>query len=133
MAKNEEYEVYEEEEEEMDENDMINREKHRLLDIMSKLDPTSQEYMVISQRLADITECSRNEAETIQAKKQADQIDRQRWAWIAPTICQTLGGIAGSYISQRESRKTVKSVIDYEHDGGILNTKSLSFMSKPRS
>ena len=134
MARNEEWddEEYEEEDEEIDVNELIEQEKRAILKDMAKLNRTSQEYAVLNQRLIDITECSRNEADRLASEKQADQIDRSRLSWILPTVFQTCGNIAGQVLGQALNRKTVGDVCRFEDDGHIVSGKAASFIQKPR-
>ena len=133
--KDEEWEDEEEYEEDEDEDviELIKSEKKEILREMAKLDRKSQEYMVLAQRLADITECARNEAETIREEKQADQIDASKYSWILPTVCQTFGTVVGQVAGQMLNRGTVRDVLKHEDEGNILTTKSTSFIQKPRS
>lgn len=128
----EEYEDEEEEEEELDSKDLIEQQKRNILKQMAKLDATSQEYMVLNQRLIDMTECGRNEAERINQEKQADQVDRQRLSWILPTVFSTCGNVIGQVLGQTLNRKTVKDVCRYEDEGNIVSGKAASFIQKPR-
>ena len=128
----EEEEDEEEEEEEEDVADLIKHEKREILKAMASVPRTSEEYMVLSQRLADITECARNEAETRTEEKQGDQIDRSRYSWLLPTVFQTAGTVVGQILGQVLNRKTVNDVIDYEKKGEIVTSKAPSFIQKPR-
>lgn len=125
-------EEYEDEEDE-DILELIKAEKKEILKEMAKLDRKSEEYMVLAQRLADITECARNEAETVTEEKQADQIDRSKYSWLLPTVFQTGGMIVGQVLGQVLNRGTVRDVLKYEDDGNIVSTKSTSFIQKPRN
>ena len=137
MAKNEEFEEeYEEEEyeeEDVDSAEMIEEEIKAICRDMKKCNRTSQEYMVLSQRLSDLTDAKRNVDESLRERKQADQIDSQKYAWILPTVCQTLGNVAGQVAGQMLNRRTVNDVLYYEHDGNIVNSKAGGFMQKPRN
>lgn len=133
----EEYEDDEEEfEEENEEDELIDElkaEAKSILREMRKLSKTSQEYMVLVQRLADITESKRNEMESIKEGKEADQIENSKYAWILPTIFQTAGNVAGNIAVNVMNRKNVKDMIKYEDDGYIANSKSSMFITKPRN
>ena len=135
MAKK--YEDYDDENEETegeyDDQEAIKSLKKQIISEMAKCNPKSQEYMVLAQRLADITTCARNEAETISEQKRAAQLDSQKYAWILPTICQTAGTIVGQITGQLLNRRTVNDVLKYEDDGNILNSRSTSFIQKPRN
>ena len=110
------YDDYDEEEwEEDNERYTIRRAKKDILREMRKYPKTSDEYMALSQRLTEITECERNQ-----------------WGWIAPTIIQGVTGAANTFISYRMNRKTVKDVLDFEDRGNILNTKAAGYLKKPR-
>ena len=133
----EEYEEEEDEEYEEDDEEssaeMIEKEAKELLREMRKLRKTSEEYMVLSQRLQDLTSAKENSAAAIREEKQSKQIDNQKYAWILPTVCQTLGNIAGQVAGQMLNRGTVRDVIRYEDSGGIVTGKSAGFVQKPRS
>lgn len=132
----EEYEEEEDEEEYEDEEssaEMLESETKELLREMKKLRKTSEEYMVLSQRLQDLTSAKENSAAAIREEKQSQQIDNQKYAWILPTVCQTLGNIAGQVAGQMLNRGTVRDVIRYEDNGGIVTGKSSGFIQKPRN
>lgn len=132
----EEYEEEEDEEEYEDEEssaEMLESETKELLREMKKLRKTSEEYMVLSQRLQDLTSAKENSAAAIREEKQSQQIDNQKYAWILPTVCQTLGNIAGQVAGQMLNRGTVRDVIRYEDSGGIVTGKSSGFIQKPRN
>ena len=124
-----EEETEEEEEEELDVADLITQEKRDLLMEMKTLDKKSPEYMVLAQRLADITECSQNEANAKKAEKEAAQ---SRYSWLLPTLFQTGGTIVGQVLGQVLNRGTVNDVLKHEDDGNILTTKATGFIQKPR-
>lgn len=132
----EEYEEEEDEEEYEDEEssaEMLESETKELLREMKKLRKTSEEYMVLSQRLQDLTSAKENSAAAIREEKQSQQIDNQKYAWILPTVFQTLGNIAGQVAGQMLNRGTVRDVIRYEDSGGIVTGKSSGFIQKPRN
>ena len=128
-----EEEYGDEEEEEEDVLELINKEKRDILREMATLDRKSQEYMHLTQRLAEITECARNEAETLKEEKQADQIDHSKYSWLLPTVFQTGGMVIGQVLGQVLNRGTVKDVLRHEDEGNILNTKATGFIQKPRN
>ena len=128
----EEDEEYEEDDEESSA-EMLESETKELLREMKKLRKTSEEYMVLSQRLQDLTSAKENSAAAIREEKQSQQIDNQKYAWILPTVCQTLGNIAGQVAGQMLNRGTVRDVIRYEDNGGIVTGKSSEFIQKPRN
>lgn len=105
----------EEDEEEEDCNYSIKKAKRDILRAMSKLDPTSEDYMILSARLTEITECDKNEK-----------------GWIVPAFIQGGIGLLQTGLSYFMSNKSVKSVLDYEDRGNILNTKATQFLRKPR-
>ena len=133
----EEVEEEEDEYEDLDSTELIEMEVKALCREMKKYKRTSQEYMVLSQRLSDLTDAQRNNDESIRERKQAAQIDSQKYAWILPTVCQTMGNIVGqaavAMIGQRENRKTVNDVLYYEKDGNIMTSKAVGFIQKPRN
>lgn len=105
----------EEEEEEVDEGYSIRKAKKDILKAMSKLDPTSEDYMILSARLTEITECDKNEK-----------------GWIVPAFIQGGIGLIQTGLSYFMSNRSVKNVLDYEDRGNILNTKATQFLRKPR-
>lgn len=103
------------EEEEVDEKYSIRKAKKDILKAMSKLDPTCEDYMILSARLTEITECDKNEK-----------------GWIVPAFIQGGIGLLQTGLSYFMSNRSVKSVLDYEDRGNILNTKATQFLRKPR-
>lgn len=93
----------------------IRKAKKDILKAMSKLDPTSDEYMILSARLTEITECDKNEK-----------------GWIVPAFIQGGIGLLQTGLSYFMSNKSVKNVLSYEEKGNILNTKATQFLRKPR-
>lgn len=93
----------------------IRKAKRDILKAMSKLDPTSDEYMILSARLTEITECDKNEK-----------------GWIVPAFIQGGIGLLQTGLSYFMSNKSVKNVLNYEEKGNILNTKATQFLRKPR-
>ena len=106
---------YEDEEEEVEERYSIKKAKRDILKAMSKLDPTSDDYMILSARLTEITECDKNEK-----------------GWIVPAFIQGGIGLLQTGLSYFMSNKSVKNVLDYEDRGNILNTKATQFLRRPR-
>jgi len=115
MARDEDLDYEEEEEEEEDESYSIRKAKKDILKAMSKLDPTSDDYMILSARLTEITECDKNEK-----------------GWIVPAFIQGGIGLLQTGLSYFMSNRSVKNVLDYEDRGNILNTKATQFLRKPR-
>ena len=109
------YEDEEEDEEEEDENYSIKKAKKDILKAMSKLDPTSDDYMILSARLTEITECDKNER-----------------GWIVPAFIQGGIGLLQTGLSYFMSNRSVKNVLQFEDKGNILNTKATQFLRKPR-
>ena len=105
----------EDEEEEVEEKYSIRKAKRDILRAMSKLDPTSDDYMILSARLTEITECDKNEK-----------------GWIVPAFIQGAIGMMQTGLSYFMSNRSVKQVLDYEDRGNILNTKATNFLRKPR-
>lgn len=107
---------YEDEEEEEEEKPYsIRKAKKDILRAMSKLDPTSEDYMILSARLTEITECDKNEK-----------------GWVVPAFIQGGIGLLQTGLSYFMSNRSVKNVLDYEDRGNILNTKATQFLRKPR-
>lgn len=106
---------YEDEEEEVEERYSIGKLRRKLTNAMGKCDPKSEEYMVLSARLTEITECERNEK-----------------GWIASAGVQAVGELLKTAVQYYMSNKSVKRVLDYEDRGNILNTSSIKFLRRPR-
>ena len=110
-----EYEDEEEEEEPKEKRYSIRKAKKDILRAMSKLDPRSEDYMILSARLTEITECDKNEK-----------------GWIVPAAVQGGIGLLQTGLSYFMSNKSVKSVLAYEDRGNILNTKATQFLRRPK-
>ena len=144
--KPEEYEDEEEyEEEETEETDpnmeIINRTRHQLLDAMAGYDPTSAEYGVLMERLVDlsdyeknVTAMERDKSETIRNKKETEQMENQKYAWILPTVfqtgaqCFTQALIEG--VKTYTNRKNLQTVVKHEDSGEIITSKAFGFVKK---
>lgn len=114
-------------EDEEDEDDVsIKTLKAMILKQMGELNPLSEEFMILSKRLADITECERNETQTVQTVA-------QKWSWILPTAVQTLGTIVNTTVGFAMNRGTVRNVVDAEKDGYIIKSAATPMINKPRS
>ena len=129
----EDEEVYEEEEID-DEDDIIELIKSEIRQLMkerSKYSRTSRTYMVYTQRITEATETLRNaeEAENEQAQKVC--AIRNKNTALYQTLGTVFGNIAGSTIGALINRSNVKTVVGYEQDGGIVNSKGMTFITKP--
>lgn len=88
----------------------IRKAKQRLLDEMSKLDPTSTEYSKLATELEKLTKSELNQN-----------------GWIGQLGC----GVAQTLISAVSSTVNVWSVLKHEDRGNIVTTKSLNYAPKP--
>lgn len=88
----------------------IRKAKQRLLDEMSKLDPTSPEYSKLATELEKLTKSELNQN-----------------GWIGQLGC----GVFQTLISAVSSSVNVWSVLRHEDRGNIVTTKSLNYAPKP--
>ena len=142
MAKKpEEYEDEEEYEEVDEEQERIQKIKHQILDEMSQYKVNSADYKECLQRLVDIGEYERqiastrrDEAEAIRSKKEADQVDHQKYAWILPTAIQTgaqcITQFAIAVMQSAFNRRNCKDVLHHEDSGEIITSKAYGFVDK---
>lgn len=123
-------EVYEEEEidEEIDIVDLIKDEIRQLIKERSKYKKTSQTYMVYTQRISEATEQLRNAEEAENEKAQKTCAIRNKNTALFQTLGTVVGNIAGSTIGALINRSNVKTVVGFENDGGIANSKALKFI-----
>jgi len=114
----------EEIEDEEEEDYSIKDVKRRILKRMEGMDETSKEFLVLSQRLTEITECERNEM-------QMEQANAQKWGWLVPAIIQGGSTAINTVVSYAMNRRTVNDVLKFEDRGNILTTKSQMYIKKP--
>ena len=88
----------------------IRKAKQRLLDEMSKVDPTSPEYSKLATELEKLTKSELNQN-----------------GWIGQLGC----GVFQTLISAVSSSVNVWSVLRHEDRGNIVTTKSLNYAPKP--
>lgn len=129
----EDEELDEEEEETEDEEeetlqDLFKDNIRSLIKERAKYASTSEEYMVLTQRIGEETENLRNaeEADNEQAQKVCAIRNKNTALW--QTLGTVAGNIAGSTIGAFINRSNVKTVVGYEQDGGIVNSKALKFV-----
>lgn len=130
----EDEEEYEEEEYDEDDDivDLIKQEIRNLMKERSKYRKTSQTYMIYTQRISEATEQLRNAEEADNDRAQKDCAIRNKNTALYQTLGTVVGNIAGSTIGALINRSNVKTVVGYEQDGGIVNSKGMSFITKPR-
>lgn len=123
-------EVYEEEEidDEVDIVDLIKDEIRQLNRERSKYKKTSQTYMVYTQRISDATEQLRNMEAAENENAQKDCAIRNKNTALYQTLGSIGGNIVGSTIAALINRWNVKTVVGYENDGGIVNSKGMKFI-----
>ena len=133
MAKNEE-EYYDEEEfeEEEEEEDldlvlMLKRNIKMLNEEKKKYSIFSQEYNVLDQRILDATEQLQHieTAESENAQKEYAQRNKNAMLW--QTLGNVFGNVAGTTIGAMFNRSNVKTVVGYENEGGIVNSKAIKY------
>lgn len=126
----EDEEVYEEEEvdDETEIVDLIKSEIRQLIRERSKFSRTSRTYMVYTQRISEATEQLRNAEEAENEKAQKTCAIRNKNTALYQTLGTVAGNIAGSTIGALINRGNVKTVVGYENDGGIVNSKALKFI-----
>lgn len=94
----------------MGKKETVRKAKQRLLDAMSKVDPTSDAYAQLNGQLEKLTKSEFNE---------------KGWR-------SQLGiGLAQTAISTVTSTVQVWSVLKHEDRGNIVNTRSLNYVQKP--
>lgn len=135
MAKRdiEEWEDEEETEEEDEERELsvieLSEQNIRILYAeLEKYSPTSETYMVLMQRISEATEQLRNTKEADEAEAQASNARRNRNIALYQTLGTVVGNIAGSTIGALINRSNVKTVVGYEEEGGIVNSKAMKFV-----
>lgn len=122
------------ENEDKDVTDGINREIRRIQKLMKGYSPFSQEYMILGQRLNEMTETRANDSERICNEKNAKLAEKQQWSWILPTLVQSGCAMAGSVVGQLINKSTVNMVQRNEMDNGIITpTRVTNFIQKPRN
>lgn len=133
MAKNyedeewEDEEVEEEEDEEVDIVKILKEEIHALTKEKKKYSPLSNEYMVLTQRISDATEQLSNAEAADNEHAQKECALRNKNTALLQTFGTVVGNIAGSTIGALINRSNVKTVVGYENDGGIVNSKAMKY------
>lgn len=124
----EEEEETEDEEEEETLQELFKKNIRSLIKERSKYESTSEEYMVLTQRIGEETENLRNaeEADNEQAQKVCAIRNKNTALW--QTLGTVAGNVAGSTIGAFINRSNVKTVVGYEQDGGIVNSKAMKFV-----
>ncbi|MDT3388629.1 MAG: hypothetical protein LIR46_12855 [Bacteroidota bacterium] len=132
MARNEEEyydeeEFEEEEEEDLDITLMLKRNIKMLNEEKKKYPIFSQEYNILDQRILDATEQLRNieTAESENAQKECAQRNKNAMLW--QTLGNVFGNVAGTTIGAMFNRSNVKTVVNYENEGGIVNSKAIKY------
>lgn len=95
----------------MKEKETIRKAKRRILEEMSKYEPTSEPYAKLSAQLAKLTESEKNQN-----------------SWITQLGC----GIGQTVVSAIASTINVWSVLKHEDKGNVVTTRSLSYAPKPK-
>ena len=124
----EEEEETEDEEEDETLQELFKKNIRNLIKERSKYDSTSEEYMVLTQRIGEETENLRNaeEADNEQAQKVCAIRNKNTALW--QTLGTVFGNVAGSTIGAFINRSNVKTVVDCEQNGGIVNSKAFKFV-----
>lgn len=121
-------EEMDEEEEDFDVASMFKDNIKRLFEERRKYSTMSQEYMVLTQRISEETENMRNAEEAKNELAQRDCAIRNKNTALWQTLGTVVGNIAGNTIGAMINRQNVKTVVNYEEDGGIVNSKALKFV-----
>jgi len=98
----------------------------------AKYGPLTQEYFALTQRIADETETLKNARLGKQAEIEADVQRMNKHATLWNMLGNVAGNIAGTTIGSLINRSNVKTVVGYEQDGGIVNSKGMTFITKPK-
>lgn len=127
-------EIYEEMEigEDEDISELIKEEIRQLMRERSKYSATSRTYMVYTQRITEASDQLRNAEAAENEKAQKVCAIRNKNTALLQTAGTVLGNIAGSTIGALINRSNVKTVVGCEENGGIINSKGMSFITKPR-
>ena len=128
MAKEEWENEEEETEDEFNVAKMFKENIQALFDERRKYPATSEMYMVLSQRISEETANLRNAEEAEEARAQKDCAIRNRNTALWQTLGTVVGNIAGNTIGAMINRSNVKTVVGYEEDGGIVNSKAMKFV-----
>ncbi len=128
------YDDYDEEETKKDRTTMlIENTIDGILSEMKKYPPDSKAYAILSQRLIDVTEAAKNDAQRVRDKVETECMQKKDYTWVWQTLANVGGTVVGSVVSQSLNRRTVRDVIRYEDDGHIVSGKAASFIQKPKS
>lgn len=111
---------------------LIKDEIRQLYKERSQYASTSRTYMVLTQRITEATEELRNAEDAENARVQKECAMRNKYTALAGSIGSAFGNFAGTVVSGLLNRSNVKTVVGYENDGGIVNSKGMSFITKPR-
>lgn len=95
----------------MKEKETIRKAKRRILEEMSKYEPTTEAYAKLSAQLAKLTEAEKNQN-----------------SWLTQLGC----GIGQTVVSAIASTVNVWSVLKHEDKGNVVTTRSLSYAPKPK-
>lgn len=95
----------------MKEKETIRKAKRRILEEMSKYEPTTEAYAKLSAQLAKLTEAEKNQN-----------------SWLTQLGC----GIGQTVVSAIASTINVWSVLKHEDKGNVVTTRSLSYAPKPK-
>lgn len=124
MAKEELEEEYEddeedEEEEEFDLVDEIKRNIRSLMNERRKYKPMSEEYMILTQRIADETENLRNAEAGENERAQRISAEKNRYIGAATIVANVIGSFGGKLVESLMNRKNVKTVVCKEDEGDL--------------
>lgn len=124
----EENDEEEEDEEEVELATLFRQNIRQLIKERSQYPSTSEEYMVLGQRIAEETENLRNMEEAENEAAQKDCAIRNKNTALYQTLGTVVGNVAGSTLGALINRSNVKTVVGYENDGGIVNSKAMKFV-----
>ena len=117
-----------EDEEEVELATLFRQNIRQLIKERSQYPSTSEEYMVLGQRISEETENLRNMEEAENEAAQKDCAIRNKNTALYQTLGTVFGNVAGSTLGALINRSNVKTVVGYENDGGIVNSKAMKFV-----
>lgn len=111
-----------EEDEDEEEYDLVAELRANIKDLIQerrKYNPTSNDYMILSQRIADETETLRNVEESEDHHAQKISAERNRYIGVMQIAGNVLGSFGGQLATALINRKNVKTVVGKEDEGEL--------------
>ena len=119
------------EETEEEDIDLVTEFKRSIADMRKKrekYDMTSPEYANLTKLIIDETESLKMLQAAENEKAQSDTARSNRYTGLIQAVGNMVGNFGGQLVTSMINRKNVKSVIGYEDDGGIVNSKAVKFI-----